>query len=537
MTGSLFLFLSLLIFFFVGSDHQQPSSPASDRQEPLYTRKITLDFSPFEQALSTFDEQESAVLDKLLTDTTILQIQDYLHTGQITSRQLLLWYLSRIKQYDDNGINGILELNPAALETTDQLDRERKFGKSNSYMFGIPVLITDTIATSGGMHTTAGSFALKDWQPQRDAFLVSQLREAGAIILGKTNLSEWASQMDTAVPDGFSTLGGQTRNPAGNFDLPGAASGSAVAVSANFATVAVTMDTLGTASQAAAGNRIVCLKTSRGLVSRDNIIPLLDWLDTPVPMGKTVTDVAVLLTTLVGVDKNDQDTLNAGSMAGTDFTLYLNLAASQDLRIGLVGGNASSLKAASVFTDLGREVIRIDGTELPTGADFPSLLEFGFKDSLNRFLSAPERNLPVKSLAGIVAVNDKESENRAPYGQQLLLQSLHSSISSQKYQRNKKLVYTVYRQQLHKIFTDHDVDVLIIDSREYAAAGFPAITVPTGIDGQPAAVTLTADYLGETKLIAAGYAFEQQVITRRAPDLPAIINPASNKSTSGQTAE
>jgi amidase len=522
IAGSLLLSLPFLLFNC--SDRraqQQPVSPVFPRQEPQYNSRQELDFTPFEQAIAALTPQQYAAMETLLTGKTILEIQDLLHREKLTSEKLVLWYLSRIQKYDVNRLNAVLELNPAVLDIARDLDRERKFGRSNGYMFGIPVLLQDTIATGDGLHSTAGSFALKDWQPGRDAFLVSQLREAGAIILGKTNLAEWSNYMDPAMPNGFSTLGGQIRNPYGAFDVPISSSGSAVAAAADFATVTVGIETSGELFQPRHGIGIVALKTSQGMVSRDNIIPLLDWVDTPVAMAKTVTDAAVLLTTLIGVDKNDPATLDAGPLAGTDFTGYLNPAASRNFTIGLVSRNPAGQRAAEIFTDLGMEVVKIDRKELPFGADMAALREFGFRDSLNHFLAAPERNLPVSSLAAVVAVNKQDTVNRAPYGQHFLLQSLDTAITGREYLRRKKLIQIAYRQGLHRIFTKHDVDILIIQSREYAVAGFPAITVPAGYDDQPVAFTLTADYLGEAKLIAAAYAYEQQTRARKNPDLAA----------------
>jgi amidase len=443
-----------------------------------------------------------------------------------------------------------MELNPEALSIAAELDRQRTHGLGNTLMSGIPVLLKDNIATGDRLHTTVGAYAMRDWQAGRDAFLVSQLREAGAIILGKANLSEWANYMDPNMPGGFSTLGRQTRNPYGPYDVLGSSSGSAVAAAAYFAAVTVGSESQGSLMQPAAIISVVALKTSRGLVSRDNIIPLLDWMDVPGPMGRTVTDVAVLLTAMMGVDKNDAATLDAGSLAGTDFTRYLRAGSAKKLRVGIVlvreesvaryirvhnvdreqqdavrslltAYNTIARQAGAVFTELGLDVVEVDSSELPTGEDIMALLEFGFKDSLDRFLAAPERHLPLSSLAAVIAINDEDPDNRAPYGQQYLKDSQQTCIALQEYEAMRDLVHTAYSKNLHALFAAHDIDVLVTDFQGYPPAGFPAITIPAGYDeqGQPFGMIMIADFLGEPQLIAAGYAYEQKTLVRKEPDL------------------
>jgi amidase len=200
-------------------------------------------------------------------------------------------------------------------------------------MHGIPVLLKDNIATGDHLQTAAGAAAMLGWDPDRDAFLVRRLRDAGAVILGKANLSEWANYMDSCMPDGFSTNGGQTRNPYGPFDTLGSSSGSAVAVAADLTTVSVGSETQGSIIKPATINSVVALKTSRGLVSRDYILPLLPWQDVPGPIGRTVTDVAALLSAMVGVDENDPETAAAAELSGTDFAQFLSPRSGRDRRL------------------------------------------------------------------------------------------------------------------------------------------------------------------------------------------------------------
>ncbi|MEZ4769585.1 MAG: amidase family protein [Caldilineales bacterium] len=302
------------------------------RPEPDYTTKRARDLDPFSDALAGLTTQRRAELDALLADATVLDMQDAMAGGRLTSEELVTWYIDRIQRYDIDTLNSVMELNPQALEIAHQLDAERAAGTVRGDMHGIPVLLKDNIATGDGMHTTAGAYALKDWQPDRDAFLVQQLRDAGAVILGKTNLSEWANWMDPCMPDGFSVLGGQTRNPYGPFTTYGSSSGSAVAAAANLAAVTVGTETQGSIIMPAQINSVVAIKTSMGLVSRDYVVPLLEWQDVPGPMGRTVTDVAVLLTAMAGVDERDPVTQDASELSGVDFTQFLAPEAADGLR-------------------------------------------------------------------------------------------------------------------------------------------------------------------------------------------------------------
>jgi amidase len=207
--------------------------------DPAVSAKRPLDFGPFATALLNFGPEQAATLDTAVAGKSIPELQALMAAGQLSSEQLVLHYLARIQRYDEGRLNAVMELNAAALTIAQERDAERAAGTVRGPLHGIPVLLKDNIATGDGMHTTAGNYALKGWQPSRDAFLVTQLREAGAVILGKNNLSEWAFYTDPCAPSGFSALGGQTRNPHGPYDTLGSSSGSAVAVAANLTTVSV----------------------------------------------------------------------------------------------------------------------------------------------------------------------------------------------------------------------------------------------------------------------------------------------------------
>ncbi|MDX1417817.1 MAG: amidase family protein [Candidatus Promineifilaceae bacterium] len=241
--------------------------------EPDYSAKLARDFSPFSAELEAYTPEQAAAREALVSGKTVLEMQSLMESGELTSAELVVYYLERIQRYDVDKLNAVLELNPDALEIAQALDDERAAGNVRGDMHGIPVLLKDNIAAGDQMHTAAGAAAMLDWDPSRDAFLVSQLREAGAVILGKANLSEWANWMDECMPNGFSTNGGQTRNPYGPFDTSGSSSGSAVSVAADLTTVSVGTETQGSIISPAGHNSVVALKPSKGLISTDYVIP------------------------------------------------------------------------------------------------------------------------------------------------------------------------------------------------------------------------------------------------------------------------
>ncbi len=525
------------------------------RPEPAYDAKRVRDLSAFTDALAGLTEKRRAELAELLANATLLDMQAAMDSGALSAEQLVIWYVDRIQRYDIDKLNSVMELNPHALEIARQLDAERAAGTVRGNMHGIPVLLKDNIATGDGMHTTAGAYALKDWQPDRDAFLVQQLRAAGAVILGKTNLSEWANWMDPCMPNGFSTLGGQTRNPYGPFDTYGSSSGSGVAAAANFAAVTVGSETQGSIIMPAQVNSVVGLKTSMGLVSRDYVIPLLEWQDVVGPMGRTVTDVAVLLTAMTGFDENDPITQDAAALAGVDFTRFLAPEARQGVRVGIVvatdadiekmvaesdfeGADAASFRQllmdsnkgmrqfGQAFAALGFEVVEVSTSILPTASDLRVVLPSGFKEAINRFLAELGDRVPVGSLEEIIEHNAVDLANRAPYSQGYLEDSQNPPLSDEEYLAAKAENQNKARAALVSIFADDGLDVLISDvGQAYAPAGLPAMTVPLGYteNGMPVGLTMVADYLGEPALITVAYAFEQAMQARKAPDLAATV--------------
>ncbi len=541
-------------------DDLMPEFPLS---EPDYANKRMRDFGAFETALAAFPAPRAQALDSTLTNAAIPEIQALLDAGDLTSVELVTYYVDRIRRYDIDQLNSVMELNPDALADAAAADELRTAGTVLGPMHGIPVLLKDNIAAVG-MHATAGTYALKDWQPQRDAFLVQQLRDAGAVILGKANLSEWANYMDPGMPNGFSVLGGQTRHPYGPFDPLGSSSGSAVAAAANLATVTVGSETQGSIVSPSKVNSVVGLKTSHGLVSGDYIIPLVDWMDVAGPIGRTVTDVAILLSAMTGVDAAGEADAALGAAQALDYSQFASPEAAEGLTVALpVADEAALDKQLATLEGLGVDItddlresiggaldartaqiraigerlnkaglntVEISSSLLPEPAPVLTILEFGFQDSLNRF-AADIDDFPVETLADVADVNAEDLVNRAPYGQSYVEGSANTEQEPAAYAELKATARQQAAQSLRAMLTESGADVLLISdltsdlTQEYAAAGFPAITLPVGYDedGMPIGLLLTADYLGEPQLIAAAYAIEQATMAREAPDLDAIV--------------
>jgi amidase len=528
--------------------------------EPNYTSKRPRDFRPFESALAKFSPERRRVLDGQLLEATVPRMQELMKQGAVTAEELVVYYVDRIRRYDVNQLNSVMELNPDALAIARKLDEERKQGNLWGAMHGIPVLIKDNITTGDKMHTTAGAVALKDWRGDRDAQLVKNLRNSGAVILGKANLSEWANYVDPAMPSGFSALGGQTRHPYGSFDPLGSSSGSAVSVAANLTAVSVGSETQGSILKPAATNGVVGLKPTHGLVSGDYVIPLVDWMDVPGPIGRTVVDVATLLTAVTRTDEGAEENPDpaVAGLQGTDFTRFLNLAVARQRRVGVAAFSDAALaelertianpppglavdqlrrafneikvqnrlakKAIALLKAQQIPVVEIDARAVPPQPNADEALRFGFKASLNAFLKTLPRP-PVVALIDVLAFNYADPANRVPYGQRYLEISQRADSPSDDYTELRDRYQTSSRRLLDLVFSSAGIDVLIAMTQIYAAAGYPAMTIPLGVSeaGEPQGVALIGKRLGEPDLLAVGYAIEQATRARQAPNLDATL--------------
>ncbi len=536
--------------------------------EPATNARRPLDLAPLAAARAELTDARRAALDGLLLEAPLTHIQAALADGRTTSAELVTYYLDRIARYDAGGLNAVMALNAHALADAAALDAERAAAGPRGPLHGIPVLLKDNIATGDGLHTTAGSFALREWRPVRDAFLTARLREAGAVILGKTNLSEWANYTDPCLPNGFSAVGGQTHSPYGPFDPSGSSTGSAVAVAANLAPLSVGSETQGSIIWPARDHSLVGLKPSVGLVSRGGVVPLVDWMDTPGPFGRTVADVAALLTALAapgpgGIDADDPTTAAAAPLVGRNFTRYLSPEMGERVRVGVVVVREGDVAVALAQRqrDLGRDLTVAEEAEvrealveteegehiatalraqgiavvvIPYQAAFrlaaPALgdvLTYGFGDGLDRFLSGWAADAPVRSLAEVAAIYAADPANRAPYGFRSVAAAATTAITAAEYAAQVEANRAGAQAAIRAVLREYGVDVLAGEvGQSYAAAGFPALAVPNGpgANGEPVGVVFIGDYLSEPHLLAVGAAYERARPGRVVPDLDAILS-------------
>ena len=484
-----------------------------------------LDFTPFQNALDAMDRARRAEIEALILEQPITAITEEMAAGRLTSKELVTFYLHRIQTFDDNQLNSVIELNPQALEIASQRDLERERGVIHGPLHGIPVLLKDNIATGDLMRTTAGAAALSNVRAHRDAFLVKQLREAGAVILGKTNLTEWANWMHGNGANGYSAVGGQTFSPYGQGVEPGGSStGSAVAVTANFTALAIGTETMGSVIGPAARNSIVGMHPSLGLVSRDMIIPLSDDLDTAGPMGRYVADAALALTVFAStLDEADPAAREAAALRGTDFTEALDPEALAGVRIGIWGTDPHLSDLENIWrSGLAAEVDLLEAAgaeivvvfkEKPAYASWEPLLDCGLRDGAESFLA--ETDSLISGLDEIVAFNYRNASLFMPYGQARLEMALWCDASAE----DLEWIATTNRENarafIGELFNEFDIDALAttdeVFSVEYSLAGAPAITVPRGTwgaGGQPTGLTFIGRYLSDFELIGYAYAFE-----------------------------
>ena len=367
-------------------------------------------------------------------ETTLDDVQKKMREGAITSKELTQIYLERIKEIDRQGpeLRSVIEVNPDALAIAEGLDKERKEGKVRGPLHGIPVLIKDNIDTADKMATTAGSLALSDNHASNDAYIVNQLREAGAVLLGKTNLSEWANFRSTRSSSGWSSRGGQTKNPYVITRNPcGSSSGSGVAVSANLCAVSIGTETDGSIICPAAVNGVVGIKPTVGLWSRSGIIPISETQDTPGPMARTVRDATIFLGLLTALDPNDTAMSNQKRNALKDYTSFLKADGLKGKRIGveksLLKGHEGIDKiiadALDVMKQHGAEIVEVDVfTKIgKLGENELKVLEYEFKDGLDKYLS--KSNSKMKSLKDVIEFNKQNEGKVMPYFKQEIMDS------------------------------------------------------------------------------------------------------------------
>ncbi|MGV3487921.1 MAG: amidase family protein [Tuberibacillus sp.] len=472
-------------------------------------------------------------------EADIQSLQKALTNGEWTSVQLVHFYLEQIARFNET-VNAVLEVNPDAEFIAAVLDAERKQKGPRGPLHGIPVLIKDNIDTGDHMHTSAGSIALKDSYADQDAFVAKKLREAGAIILGKANMTEWANFMSDHMPSGYSSRGGQVQNPygPGRFDVGGSSSGSGAAVAANFAAVAIGTETSGSILNPASQNNIVGIKPTIGLVSRSGIIPIAHSQDTAGPLARTVSDAAILLNAIVGEDADDPVTGLAAYHAEKDYTDFLRPEGLKGKRIGVPRSRfydelpedvlKKMNEAFAVMRELGAEIV--DPVEIPAAdaEENIDVLIYEFKLDLNAYLRKLAPHVPVHSLKDLVAFNGAHADQALRYGQSLLEASEKTSgtLADREYihARLNDLDYS-QKDGINKVMEEYNLDAIAFYSSWGAGiaakAGYPSICVPAGFtsEGEPVGLSLTARAFEEGKLIEMGYSFEQATKFRKAPNL------------------
>ena len=504
------------------------------------TPRRPLDMRPFLDALENLTPDERMRLDGMVREASIPQMQQDLQAGRYSSVDLVTYYLDRIRRFDITSLHAILDLNPDILEIAAAHDSERSQGHLRGPLHGIPVLLKDNIGSGDRMRTTAGAAALGNARCDRDAHLVAGLRNAGAMMLGKTNLSEWAYWMSYIAPSGFSALGGQTICPYGAaIDPVGSSTGSAVAMTANLAAISVGTETAGSIVAPSSRASVVGMRPTLGLISRDRVLPITDECDMAGPIGRTVQDVAIALTAMAATpDPRDRQSHRAAGIHGTDFFALLDRHALRGKRVGIIGieltgpaddewiiANSGLTATADALRRAGAAVTVVRPAPFDfSGPGFVGEFNFGMREGVNAYLRAT--NAPMSSLAEIIEFNEQDPGRFAPWGQDRLRDCLWSPLG----EAEARLIARGNRQQARAYLTalldGHELDMLVgidtLQSLIYPFAGFPAIAMPGGLS--PWGVPFSATFIGrprqDAELLSMAYAFEQAGPLRVAPDLP-----------------
>jgi amidase len=484
------------------------------------------------------------------TEASVAGLHDRLQRGELSSEKLVQWYIDRINAIDRAGpaLNSIIEINPDALRIARSLDNEWRTSGPRGPLHGLPVVLKANIDTADQMYTSAGSLALAEHSPSTDAYVVKRLRDAGVVILGKANLSEWANFRSTRSSSGWSSVGGQTRNPYDPARSPcGSSSGSAVAVAANLTVLAIGTETDGSVVCPAGINGIVGIKPTLGLVSRSGIIPIAASQDTAGPMARSVRDAAFLLNAMTGIDAEDPAT--AAAEIHHDYSSNLTADGASGRRIGVLRSyrGAGSNPDVEAILEKSIGVLRESGAEIVDDINYTaanmreaeySVLLYEFRANLNSYLETS--NAPVRSLAEVIAFNEAHAARVMPvFGQELLLLAeqqgpLTDAAYLQALQTSKREA----KAALDEAMQEFNLDALVaptngpawmidhingdnfeISSSSLAAiSGYPSITVPAGqIGGLPVGISFIGKPWNEKQLIEIAHAFEQATKARKAP--------------------
>ncbi len=489
-----------------------------------------------------------------LEESTFDSLQEAMSTGRLTARAIAERYLARIDAVDRRGptINSVIELNPDALSIADALDRERKEKGARGPLHGVPVLIKDNIDTADRMKTSAGSLALAESIAPRDAFLVERLRAAGAVILGKTNLSEWANFRADRSTSGWSGRGGQTRHPYALDRNPcGSSSGSGAAVTANLCAAAVGTETDGSIVCPSGICGIVGIKPTVGLISRSGVIPISASQDTAGPMARTVADAALLLSALRGVDARDGATAASRAHVGTEYRQFLDPAGLKGARIGVarksfgLAPTVEKVFKAALDEMKSHGAVIVDPADIPTAGKFDraelQVLLYEFKAGLNAYLSSTAEMVKTRTLAALIEFNDTNRDREMPFFAQELFVNAQKkgSLASLEYRKARADCVRLSRTLgIDALLTAHRLDAIVAptngpawltdlvngdrftggSSTPAAVAGYPSITVPMGdVHGLPIGLSFIGTAWSEPRLIRLAYALEQATKARKPP--------------------
>ena len=501
-----------------------------------------------------------------LEEATIPELREGMESGEYTARSITQMYLDRIAAIDQNGptLQSVIEVNPDALSIADQLDEERQQGQLRGPLHGIPVLLKDNIDTDDQMETTAGSLALVGVPVEQDAWVTQRLREAGAVILGKTNLSEWANFRSERSSSGWSGRGGQTKNPYVLDRNPcGSSAGSGVAVSANLCAVAIGTETNGSIVCPSTTNGIVGIKPTVGLVGRSGIIPISHTQDTAGPMARTVTDAAIVLGTLTGTDPRDAVTKENAGKASPDYTQFLQKDGLRGARLGVARQHLGFHETVDELMETALDAMREQGTEvvdvdelIPDGAvgnaEYQVLL-YEFKEDLNQYLATRSGVTrgggdSLRTLRDLVAFNEAHAAEEMPYFQQEILVQAEAKggLEEPDYREALAKIRRLSRDEgIDKALREQQLDAILAptggpawptdlvtgdhfiggSSSPAAMAGYPSITVPMGfVHDLPVGISFFAGAYSEPTLIKLAYAYEQATLHRRAPEFLETLN-------------
>ncbi len=493
-------------------------------------------------------------------EITIAQLQDEMKSGKYTGRSIAEKYMSRIDAVDKSGpaVNSIIEVNPDALSIAQELDKERQAGKMRGPLHGIPVLIKDNIDTADKMMTTAGSLALVGSKPAKDSAVAAKLRAAGAVILGKTNLSEWANIRSNHSTSGWSGRGGLTKNPyALDRNACGSSSGSGVAVAANLCAIAIGTETDGSIVCPSNANGIVGIKPTLGLVSRTGIVPISHSQDTAGPMARTVTDAAILLSALTGIDPEDAATSASHGKAQPDYTRFLDPNGLKGARIGVARKYFGFSELVDPVVDAALDVLKQQGAVLIDPADIATygkfddseflVLLYELKADLNAYLGRLGPSAPVRTLKDIIDFNEKNKDKEMPYfGQDIFLKAqAKGPLTEKEYvdalDKNHRLARV---EGIDALMDKHQLDAIVAptggpasltdllngdhftggSSSAAAVAGYPNVNVPAGfVHGMPVGISFFGRAWSEPTLVKIAYAYEQATKQRKpAQFLPSV---------------